>query len=118
VVEDVIVVDRVIAAQLSYRALLETLQQLHQLRDGSFIKGAWLFVPHIGDERLRLVATRDGRYAGFLGGLPTQGHIAIVGTVEPSNGTGSSLLAAFADHALDAGASKLTVEVFPVKSTC
>lgn len=106
--EQIVAVDEALATQAIYRTLLEDLDHHHQLNDSSFTGDRWLSA-QIDDGWLRLIAIRDGVLAGFLAGSPSQGHIALVGSLRPGHGTGSALLAEFTKRAIQAGARVLTV---------
>lgn len=102
-----IVIEQIAGETAHLRALLDELDQLHQLRDSRFATPDRLTG---GDPQVvRLVAAQRDRHVGFLTGIPRLGHIALIGVVHEGAGIGSALLASFLARARAAGAADATI---------
>ncbi|MGN2639005.1 hypothetical protein ACTD5D_23150 [Nocardia takedensis] len=87
-------------------ALLTELDRLHQLRDSRFAAPHWMAA---APGQLRLTACTDGVLVGFLAGMPTTGHISLIGVTTTRRGIGSMLMTEFGRRAHSAGARQLAV---------
>ncbi|MGN2642385.1 hypothetical protein ACTD5D_40680 [Nocardia takedensis] len=87
-------------------ALLAELDQIHRLRDSLFAAHQLMAA---APGYLRLIARTDGVLVGFLAGIPTTGHISLIGVTATRRGIGSLLVTEFGRRAHSAGARQLTV---------